>query len=35
MGSPSWVKIADAQMRQLTITKDDALPRWNYTVRLA
>lgn len=26
------VKITDAQMRQLHITKDDDIPRWNYTI---
>ena len=26
------VKIPDAQMRQLPITKDPSLPRWNYTL---
>jgi len=26
------VKITDAQMRQLAIAKDDALPKWNYTI---
>ncbi len=26
------VKISDAQMRQLAITTDDTLPRWNYTI---
>lgn len=26
------VKITDVQMRQLAITQDDALPRWNYTI---
>lgn len=26
------VKISDAQMRALAITKDDALPKWNYTI---
>ncbi len=27
------IKIIDAQMQGLTITKDDALPKWNYTIR--
>ena len=26
------VKVTDLQMRQLAITKDDALPKWNYTI---
>ena len=26
------VKITDAQMRQLAVTKDKALPKWNYTI---
>jgi hypothetical protein len=26
------VRITDLQMRQLAITKDDALPKWNYTI---
>ncbi len=26
------IKITDAQMHQLAITKDDALPKWNYTI---
>ncbi len=26
------IKISDAQMRQLQITKDETLPRWNYTI---
>jgi len=26
------VKITDLQMHQLAITKDDALPKWNYTI---
>lgn len=29
------VKISDAQMDELDITKDDDLPRWNYTLRPA
>ena len=26
------IKISDAQMRELAITKDEALPTWNYTI---
>lgn len=26
------IKVTDAQMRQLDITKDNILPRWNYTI---
>ena len=26
------IKVTDAQMRELAITKDDALPMWNYTI---
>jgi len=26
------IKVSDAQMRELAITKDEALPRWNYTI---
>jgi len=29
------VRITDAQMRELDITKDEFLPRWNYTLRPA
>ncbi len=29
------VKIADAEMRKLDITKNSALPKWNYTLRRA
>lgn len=32
---PKGVKISDAQMQQLAITKDQQLPRWNYTLRPA
>ena len=26
------VKITDAQMRDLNLSRDDTLPRWNYTI---
>ena len=26
------VKVADAQMRELRITEDSVLPKWNYTI---
>jgi hypothetical protein len=26
------VKISDAQMRDLAISRDHTLPRWNYTI---
>ena len=26
------IKVTDAQMRELAITKDEALPMWNYTI---
>ena len=29
------MKITDAQMRELIVTKDEALPKWNYTLRNA
>jgi hypothetical protein len=29
------VKITDAQMRDLALTKDATLPRWNYTIASA
>jgi len=29
---PKGVKITNAQMKALRITKDDALPKWNYTI---
>ncbi len=29
------IKISDAQMKSLPMTRYDALPRWNYTIRPA
>ena len=32
---PKGIKITDAQMKQLKVTKDKDLPRWNYTIQPA
>ena len=29
------IRITDAQMQELAITRDDALPTWNYTIKPA
>ncbi len=30
---PKGVKITDARMQALSVTKDQTLPKWNYTIR--